>query len=142
MQSLHRHRTARGFTLLELVVVIVILAILAGLAVPRYLRTVNRARAQEALNIMNQVREACEIYALRYGTYATITPVVNTDFTLGNTNLVFDPLQVSGTPNFTYRFTALVASAYTLQATATNGAGTISLTNDGIVTGTGQFTGL
>ena len=40
-------RSKKGFTLLELLIVIVVLAVLAGLALPQYIRTV--ARAKEAV---------------------------------------------------------------------------------------------
>ena len=138
MQLLHRNRTARGFTLIELVVVIVILAILAGLAVPRYLRTVNRSRANEALTMLGHLRESAERYYARNQTYATIA----NDFS----NLGFNPTDVSGTASWTYAASGQAADAYVFTGTFTGtGAGTVILTKaaGGAVTisGTGQFSG-
>ena len=140
---MRRHNTrsrARGFTLLELVVVIVILAILAGLAVPRYMRTVNRSRANEALQILGYLRESSERYYARYGSYAGIA----NDFS----NLDFNPTDVSGTASWTYVASGQAADAYTFTAAFTAGATsdkvTLSKATGGAVTitGTGQFSGI
>lgn len=140
MRLLRGNRTqTRGFTLIELVIVIVILAILAGLAVPRYLRTVNRSRANEALTILGHLRESAERYYARYGSYAGIA----NDFS----NLDFNPTDVSGTASFTYAASGQAADAYTFTGTYTGtGAGTVVLSKaaGGAVTvsGTGQFSGI
>ena len=130
---------ARGFTLLELVVVIVILAILAGLAVPRYMRTVNRSRSNEALQTLGYLRESAERYYARYSSYSGIA----NDFG----NLDFSPTDVSGTPSWTYAASGQAADAYTFTATYTgSGGGTAVLSKAAggavTVTGTGQFDGI
>jgi len=70
MQSMLRSRGRKGFTLVELAVVIIIIGILAAFAVPRFLDSVERSKAGEALNFLSAVRSAQERYQVRQGTYS------------------------------------------------------------------------
>ena len=70
MQTMLRSRGRKGFTLVELAVVIIIIGILAAFAVPRFLDSVERSKAGEALNYLSAVRSAQERYQVRQGTYA------------------------------------------------------------------------
>src|SRR3954462_2478491 len=70
MQTMLRSRGRKGFTLVELAVVIIIIGILAAFAVPRFLDSVERSKAGEALNFLSAVRSAQERYQIRQGTYA------------------------------------------------------------------------
>src|ERR1044072_3326802 len=67
---LQRTRGRKGFTLVELAVVIIIIGILAAFAVPRFLDSVERSKAGEAFNYLSAVRSAQERYQVRQGTYA------------------------------------------------------------------------
>jgi prepilin-type N-terminal cleavage/methylation domain-containing protein len=60
----------RGFTLVELAVVIVIIGVLAAFGVPRFRQAVERSKASEAYNYLSAVRSAQERYASRSGTYS------------------------------------------------------------------------
>ena len=61
----------RGFTLLELLVVIVIIGLLAGLVGPRYFDTVSKSKAKVARAQMDSLEKALEQYRLDTGSFPT-----------------------------------------------------------------------
>jgi prepilin-type N-terminal cleavage/methylation domain-containing protein len=60
----------KGFTLVELAVVIVIIGVLAAFGVPRFLKSVERTKASEAFAYLSAVRSAQERYIAKEGVYA------------------------------------------------------------------------
>jgi type IV pilus assembly protein PilE len=61
----------KGFTLLELIVVIIILGILATLGFTQYTRMVERGRTAEARTILGQLRSSQTGYFNEYGVYGS-----------------------------------------------------------------------
>jgi prepilin-type N-terminal cleavage/methylation domain-containing protein len=68
--SLVLRKPRRGFTLVELAVVVVIIGVLAAFGVPRFLQSVERSKASEAFGYLAAMRSAQERYQAREGTYA------------------------------------------------------------------------
>jgi prepilin-type N-terminal cleavage/methylation domain-containing protein len=67
---LNKAKGQKGFTLVELAIVIVIIGVLASFGVPRFRDAVERSKAGEAMNYLSAIRSAQERYHAREGTYA------------------------------------------------------------------------
>ncbi len=74
-----RIRTRKGFTLIELMIVVVIMGVLASLAIPRFMKAGVRAKQSEAKKILKQIYVNQRTYFQEYGIYwdpggATLSP--------------------------------------------------------------------
>ena len=64
-------RNNKGFTLIELMIVVVIIGILAALAIPRFSKASDRAKEKEADGVLKQVYTLQQTYYAQWGTYAS-----------------------------------------------------------------------
>jgi type II secretion system protein G len=77
------YRKEKGFTLVELMVVIIILAVLTGIAIPSYMALRNRARTAAAQSEMKNIATALEVYMADRESYPAVA-TWNTDLEAGN----------------------------------------------------------
>lgn len=61
----------KGFTLIELMIVVAIVAILAGIAYPSYQDSVRKARRADATEVLMRVAQAQERHFTQFGRYAS-----------------------------------------------------------------------
>jgi len=98
----------RGFTLIEILIVVVILAIIASIALPNYQEFVRKGNRTEAKSALLEAAQALERYYSVNGTYlsgSALPSVYKTSVPPGSNALY--TIAVVGTPS---------ADAYTLQA--------------------------
>ena len=79
-------KNKKGFTLVELLVVVLIVGILAAVALPQYQKTMERSRAAEALTLLKSVNDAYQLHHLATGSYANSFDELSVDLPwTGNT---------------------------------------------------------
>jgi len=65
-------KVLRGFTMIELLVVLLIIGILAAVAAPMYLRHTERAKASEAVAVISLMRQAEREYYSKHKAYRAV----------------------------------------------------------------------
>ena len=108
------HRSQKGFTLIELMIVVVIIGILAALAIPRFMRATTKSKQSEAKNILKQCYAMERAYRQEYDTYwgngVSASAAAQTAFArIG--------VDIMSTARYTYSITA-DASTFTVSATS------------------------
>ncbi len=98
----------KGFTLLELIIVIIIVGVLASLALPRFFSMVEFARSAEAMSSLMTVRQSI----LRCGQYNNNYMGCDTFADID----IDDPGSEPGA-HFSYAWTVTSADAFTVTAT-------------------------
>ena len=136
-------KAGKGFTLIEIIIVVVILGVLASIALPRLTGQINKARAAEAFNALGMLMgKISECYVLESDNITKCNTVANIT---ASTGYIF-PVST----NFTYLFdatTCTAAAACGATATSLIGTGavtfTINLTNGAVDRAfTGDFSSL
>ena len=74
---------ARGFTLVELIIVIAILAILAGIAIPSFINANMAARGSKILADMNACESAVNIYYAKNGSFPADSETIVASYLAG-----------------------------------------------------------
>lgn len=141
-------KQARGFTLMELMIVVVIIAILAGIAYPSYMDSVRKGRRSDGKSALLATSQAMERYFTENTRYNGVT--LSTSSTIGNTTspegfyaIAFDTAPTGGTVCGATANTNTDISAYRLCATpigaqSSDTCGMLSLSSTGAKTATIQ----
>ncbi|MBL7197191.1 MAG: prepilin-type N-terminal cleavage/methylation domain-containing protein [Candidatus Omnitrophica bacterium] len=108
----------KGFTLLELMIVVIIIGILATLALPRFVKAVSRARWAGAASTLGAIRGSQMRYYSEYGRYSTSMANLDTAFEAASPWTINAP---AGTSAEVGDISHTVGGTYTI-----NAAGTIS----------------
>lgn len=125
----------KGFTLVELLMVVIIIGILVTLAIPNYYRSVERAKAGKAKAAMDAVRKSELQYRAFNDEYTAVLDPDLTDFDLPG-----DIADDGDDGDWTYTITANTTDTLEITATRNNGphAGdTVTLDQDGLYTNVG-----
>jgi type IV pilus assembly protein PilA len=136
----------KGFTLIELMIVIAIIGILASVAIPQYQNYIARSEVQTSLGDTRGMTMAFEDYAARFGTYPAdpaallayngFTISAGADLSSNSKWTVTVPAAGADTSNWTITTTfatgassLLVGKTYTLAPTVTAATATVGNEN-------------
>jgi type IV pilus assembly protein PilE len=124
------HRATRGFTLLELMVVVIIMSLLAGIGYPSYRQQVIRGNRSEAKASLMQAAQGLEKCFTRFGAYNNGGCAIATNLT--------PPNSIVSSGDGLYRVSGEIDGAsFTLRAVPQQGqasdvaCGTFTLTQSG-----------
>lgn len=111
-------KNQKGFTLVELMIVVVIIGILAALAIPRFMRATTKSKQSEAKQILKQIytmqhsyRQEKDIYWITGATASATAP--NAFASIG--------VDIGASARYSYTIASTDAGATNFIATATSG---------------------
>lgn len=124
-------RVLRGFTLIELMIVVAIVAIVAAVALPAYFDSVRKSRRSDAITALSQIAQAQERWRANNTTYTTA--LTSAGLNVPNPSSGYYTLAVSAVSGTAYTATATAAGAQVADTTCSSltlamAGGTISYT--------------
>jgi prepilin-type N-terminal cleavage/methylation domain-containing protein len=111
-----RNRNNKGFTLIELMIVVVIIGILAALAIPRFMRSTTKSKQSEAKQLLKQIYTMQHAYRQEFNAYGCNGV---TGSAAAPAAFAVIGVDIGTTARYTYVMTS-AANTFTCVATATN----------------------
>jgi prepilin-type N-terminal cleavage/methylation domain-containing protein len=124
--------TKKGFTLIELMVVIVIVGILAAVAIPKFTVASHKAKASEFPTVVASVYSAEHTYQAEIGTYIDCTNETDLKNNLG--------CEVPSSKWFSYKCNATAGTSFSSTAGVRSAFGKAAVGDLGVMTDAGVKT--
>lgn len=118
----------KGFTLIELMIVVAIIGILAAIAYPSYSTYSERIKRVEAQTLMQEMSQKLVAYKITNGSFKDVK----------SANVISSQIPLSGTVNYTVNITDIDGKEYS--ATTKNSTWLITATPEGAMANTGSLT--
>ncbi|WP_201765616.1 type IV pilin protein [Desulfotignum phosphitoxidans] len=96
----------KGFTLIELMIVVAIIGILAAIAIPNFMSYQCKAKQAEAKSILGNMRVLQEAYFAEYGNYADNTVQMGFNTPKGDPKYTYDVTETDSGAGFDATATA------------------------------------
>ena len=128
-----------GFTLIELMIVVIIIGVLAGLAIPRFIKTAEKVRGEKAVSSLSLILTGESMYMLDYNEFANDLDLLARYIFIGE--FASDPNWTYGDPDITDD-PADPGPDFTAIATRSGGVysgGTITIDEDGNISTGGDW---
>ena len=121
----------RGFTLIEVMIVVALVGIVAAMAIPSFRRVMEQARVDNAASGLRSIYAAQRVYRLDNSTYSG-------DLTTLTAGGLLDPSLTTSSGSFIYQVTGADTQAFSAAATRVGSdvwSGTLSIDQNGQIKG-------
>ncbi len=139
-----RSARARGFTLIELLIVVAIIGVIAAIAIPNLLNSIDRSKQKASMADIRALGAAVQHYAIDNNVYPSVTSMAGLESVLEPTYIVAAPTSDAWSNTFNVQsaplgFTICSGGKDGGPCTVVGGGGATNNFNDAIILIDGQF---